>query len=141
MSIVKFVFVVALMLGGCSSANREPTFKVSGDVQIDGKPLTNGMVVFMPDKGQAAKGVINPDGTFKLGTYTVDDGAVAGQFKVMVISPDRSKMQGGAADLERPLPSLIPARYGSTSTSGLAFEVTPTDSNVAQFALTSKAKP
>ena len=141
MSVVKTAFAVVLMLSGCNSANRAQTYEVSGNIQFDGQPLKSGMVVFMPDKGQAAKGTIGPNGSFKLGTYGVDDGAVAGQYKVMVIAADREAMQGGAAALERPLPTLIPAHYGSTATSGLTFEVKPTEPNVAHFALFSKARP
>jgi hypothetical protein len=141
MSEVKYAVAVVLMLSGCNSANRAQTYEVSGNIQFDGQPLKGGMVVFMPDKGQAAKGAIGLDGSFKLGTYGVDDGAVAGQYKVMVIAADREAMQGGAAALERPLPTLIPTHYGSTTTSGLAFEVKPSQPNIAHFALFSKASP
>jgi hypothetical protein len=141
MSVVKYAVVVVLMLSGCNSSNRAQTYDVSGSVQFDGQPLTSGMVVFMPDKGQAAKGAIGLDGSFKLGTYGVDDGAVAGHYKVMVIAVDRKTMQGGAAALERPLATLIPARYGSTTTSGLAYEVAPDKPNVAHFALSAEMTP
>ena len=140
MGVTKYLIVVVL-LAGCTRANQNRTFKVTGDVRLDNQPLTGGIVVFMPDKGQAAKGTIGGDGTFTLGTYAADDGAVAGQYRVAVIAPDRSAMTGGAADLERPLPSLIPARYGSTATSGLKFEVSATEPNIAHLALTSKVTP
>lgn len=140
MGLNKYLIVVVL-LAGCDLANQHQTFKVTGDVQLDGQPLTSGIVVFMPDSGQAAKGTIGRDGTFALGTYKADDGAVAGQYRVAVLAPDRSAMKGGVADLDRPLPSLIPARYGSTATSGLKFEVSATEPNIAHLALTSKATP
>jgi hypothetical protein len=140
MTIIKYLIVVVL-LAGCSRANRDQTFKVNGDVKLDGQPLTSGTVVFMPEKGRAAKGAIDTNGSFKLGTYMADDGAAAGRYQVMVIAPDHKAIQGGAVNLDQHIPSLVPERYTSTTTSGLAFEVKPTEANVAHFTLTSKATP
>ncbi len=55
----------------------------------DGKVLREGSVEFEiigRKKPVTATGVIGPDGSFVLGTYEVDDGALVGKHRVVVIA-------------------------------------------------------
>jgi len=94
MSSVIGVLVIGLSLSlvGCSGGSGPATtYKVTGTVKLpDGKTLENGgQILFRPlgEQKYPARGIINKNGTFYLSTFKEGDGAVAGQYKVM-ITPD-----------------------------------------------------
>ena len=119
-----------LAVAGCGGSNRAETRKISGTVTLDGRPLTKGHVLFVPERGRAAKGPIQSDGTYTLGTYGSADGAVLGTHRVAVVCreeapPIKDKDLGIDISLARRGRSLIPEHYSETATSGLTFKVTP----------------
>ena len=118
--------VLGLVVGGCGGNERLPTASVEGKVLYHGKPLEFGSVVFQPNSGPAAHGVIQPDGTFRLSTYVSDDGATIGKHWVRIVCSE--DQQPGyvrpGPDLTRGR-SLIPEKYSHIGTSGLEVEVKP----------------
>lgn len=118
-----FVFWLAVLVVGCSDDGRLSTYKVTGKVVLsNGTPLKGGWILFeSPKQGLAARGVIDTDGTFRLGTYEQSDGAVAGKHLV-AITP--AAPEGYNPDKGR-LPPTIHRRFMHMDTSGLEFEVTP----------------
>lgn len=87
MSLLPFVLGSLLVVSGCGG--RE---SVSGTVRREGEPLATGKVIFSPvSGGKLAFGAIQPDGTFQLTTESADDGAVAGQYRVMIASGGSAK--------------------------------------------------
>jgi hypothetical protein len=120
------VVISAIFTSGCGNANRE-IYPVSGFVRFgDGQLLRQGSVEFETtgrEKPITARGTINPDGSFVLGTYQRDDGAFVGIHRAVVISDYEI-----GNSYERPW--LIPKeklhpKYRSFSTSELVFEVKP----------------
>jgi hypothetical protein len=111
---------------GCGS-NQLPVAPVEGQVLYRGKAIESGSVMFQPTMGPPAKGVIKPDGTFRLSTYGVDDGAVIGQHKVRIASVGRqadAPIQPGDSPSEAIRGSrLIPEKYSYFESSGLTAEV------------------
>ncbi len=116
---------------GCSSARRD-TFPVRGIVRFpDGQLLRDGTVEFEimgRETPITATGSIGPDGSFVLGTFEVDDGALAGEHRVVVIA---DYVIGNGAER----PGLIPEaklhpKYRSFRTSGLVLEVQPQSNNL-----------
>jgi hypothetical protein len=112
--------LVLAMAGGCGAGNTSP---VKGKVVFkDGSPLSGGLVLFKPldEKLQvSARGDIREDGTFILGTYKDDDGAVPGKYSVAITPPPRQKVR------EKPVsPPTVHRRFTSHETSGLEFDVT-----------------
>lgn len=103
------VFAIGLALAslfavGCSS-NQNPTGKVSGKVTYQGQPVTGGSVTFVPigsgsgtagnaNAGKPASGNVESDGTYKLTTYTKDDGAVIGKARVSYSAPTPQLPEG-----------------------------------------------
>src|SRR5688572_28324839 len=78
------VLLLAASVGcGGSSTKMAP---VAGKVLLDGEPVTIGYVTTMPLAGPGAKGVIQPDGSFVLGTLTESDGASIGAHRVSIAS-------------------------------------------------------
>lgn len=127
------VFSVLVLLAGCQENGLERA-PVAGLVTLDGKPLTQGVIFFIPQKGRAAQGKLGPDGSFTLSTYGKSDGATLGKHQVSIIACDEEP----AFESEVEPKWLIPRRYGSGATSGLEFEVKPGAENKPQFDLSSK---
>src|SRR5262245_14573061 len=108
-----------LALAGCGGSPADLA-QVRGRVEFDGKSLPkfdNAAVVFTPQGGRLAKGVIASDGSFQLSTYKDGDGAVVGKTKVLVSAtlndkkPDDDRYSG--------LKWVIPEKFGNADTSGL----------------------
>ena len=114
---------VAVSQFGCS--RRPRLVPVSGQVLIDGKPITAGFIRVVPNNARAAQAQIGPDGRFTLGTFDKNDGCVPGTHQVIVSAFDQS---GGG------LRWLAPQKYCDRKTSGLSVEITgPTDSLTIQL--------
>lgn len=115
------MFAVALCLvvgaGGCG----DRLHPVQGTVTLeDGKPLTKGMIVLERAEGGnpiTARGQVQPDGSFQLGTEKPGDGAPAGKYRVLVNPQDMSDVP----DEKKSLP--FDFKYLSFTTSELDFEV------------------
>lgn len=100
-------------------------------VYPDGTPLTQGTVEFeaVDEKRPiTATGEISPDGTFILGTFQADDGAVAGRHRIAVIAD--TLIGTGAERPEKLPPRLIARRFSEFKTSGLETIVKPGMNNV-----------
>ena len=82
--------VLALVsLAGCGASN-PPTFPVSGTVTLDGKPVEGAAVLFIPfdGTGQPASAMSDASGNYALTTFTANDGAMAGNYKIKVTKFD-----------------------------------------------------
>jgi hypothetical protein len=105
---------------GCGGRKLYP---VEGKVVFkDGSPLMGGMVIFEPvDKEikMGARGEIQFDGHFQLGTEQERDGALEGRYKVLV-KPARPKK----VDERNPPPPALHSRYQALDTTPLEFTVT-----------------
>lgn len=114
-----FVAILAVtMVAGCGRS----TYPVSGRIVFaDGTPATelDGFIVAMEsaEHTSGATGVVQPDGTFRVGTQEVDDGAKPGKYKVSLTPPD--------PPLDQPAPKpIIDPKYSSMATTDLEVEVT-----------------
>ena len=123
---VLFVLWICCCIGciGCSGGPNS-TYPVRGLVRFtDGKLLREGTVEFeliSDAESVTATGEIQPDGSFTLGTFDVNDGAIAGSHRAVVISD--VEIGNGA---ERPgiiAKSKLHQKYRQFRTSGLKFEV------------------
>lgn len=118
--------LLLLSIVGCNSGPQ--VAPVSGKVLYNGKPLPYGVVMFQPAQGQLAQGEIQPDGTFSLSTFRLNDGAVVGTHRVSVMCHEghnptvREKMPPDQFTLGE---SLIPLNYSRIGTSGLTVDVPP----------------
>jgi hypothetical protein len=127
------VLVLSLLfavLSGCDS--RPETFLVHGMVIYpDGKPLTEGTVEFETlhlKKPITATGEINEDGTFQIGTFEANDGAIAGTHRVAVIADFEI-----GTGVERPgllPPPMLDPKFSDFRTSTLEFEIKPSPNNI-----------
>jgi hypothetical protein len=102
----------ALVLSGCQPGRA--LTPISGQVSIDGKPLTTGFVMIRPKDHRVAMGKIGSDGRFTIKTKD-DEGCVHGEHEVTVMS--RKTLKGDATE------HYIPTRYDNPKTSGLKIVV------------------
>ncbi|MCA1685427.1 MAG: hypothetical protein LC745_05475 [Planctomycetia bacterium] len=137
---------VSVLLAGCGGDPNKPALgRVSGTVTYQGKPLTTGVVTFVPSSGpgaatgQAASGEINGSGGYSLSTFEPGDGAVLGVHTVTVQAREGEIITGqgmpAPGQVVKVPKSLIPERYAKGDTSKLQFEVKP-GSNTYNIELT-----
>ncbi|MCH2114856.1 MAG: carboxypeptidase-like regulatory domain-containing protein [Pirellulales bacterium] len=84
--LLAYTIMAALLLNGCKKDKYPPRFRVTGKVTFpDGAPVRTGVIEFVPIRGNlTANGTINSDGTYSLSTIGQDDGACAGEYRVIV---------------------------------------------------------
>ena len=130
---------------GCSKSGPE-LFTVSGTVTLQGKPLPNVIVTFIPDgEGKSASGTGDEEGNYKLSTFAPNDGALAGKYRVAIMPKDPPPMAGEAvsspgasAGKAKKYTPPFPARYGLPKDSGLTASVGPDGANMFNFDLKMK---
>jgi hypothetical protein len=109
-------------MSGCGDG-RPARVPVSGQVLIDGKPLTHGYVRFAPADSRASTGSLNSEGKFTLTCFEPGDGVVLGVHEVTVMAQEpigQETMKWHA-----------PKKYADPTTSSLTQEIKePTDSVV-----------
>ena len=112
--ILPFSFAVMLFAPGCGDG-RPARVPVSGQVLLDGKPLTIGSILLVPEGARPSSGTLDEQGRFSLTCYTSNDGAVPGQHAVAVVA---SKQIG-----ENAVRWLAPKKYADPRTSGLKAQI------------------
>jgi hypothetical protein len=110
------VLLLLCCLAGCEQRQRLARYK--GKVMYKNQPLANGSVMFQPEAGIPSRGNIQPDGSFSLTTYKLDDGATIGKNKVRVVSTTAVSQDAAKGELATGA-STIPAKYNDFSTTPL----------------------
>jgi hypothetical protein len=109
--------VVLLTLSGCGMGKRYP---VEGKVTVNGKPLRDGKLLFVPDEAKGNEMTDAPLAQIKDGSYSLTtqgkEGAPTGWYGVMV----QTQYQGAPADAVE-----LPLHYSDPLGSGLSVEVVP----------------
>jgi hypothetical protein len=133
-----FATLVVTLVVGCGHSGLE-LLPVQGRVTLDGKPLADAGVMFLPqDKGPSANGTTDSEGRFELMTVN-SIGATRGIHPVVIAKRKYVPIKPG----EEPVPAGVraewysPKKYANPSTSGLTAEVGDGD-NEFHFELSSK---
>jgi hypothetical protein len=125
------------LLLGCGPSGQVKVYPVKGRVMFEGKPMVGGGgISFVPKTETAGKtpgGIINSDGTYVLGTYSQDDGSMAGDFRVVIyqetVQEPKSTPDGeppaAAAPATVAAADRIPQVYSSDRDSPLTAKVEP----------------
>jgi hypothetical protein len=135
------MLLMVLACLGCGAGNPLDLQAVSGSVTLDGKPLEQGSIQFVPQDNAA--GLLS-GALITAGTYSIpqDKGLPPGKYTVRISSAaaDRSSSASSGppgAESRVPAKERIPARYNSQSQ--LAAEVTAEGDNTFDFPLTNAA--
>jgi hypothetical protein len=122
--------------GGASGPDRPDRTPVSGTVTFAGVPVSDAIVVFSPateGSGRGATGITDAEGNFVLGTFEKDDGAVSGEYIVLVSKLEQQESSVNAIDesdpayngeptqaqLESESRNLLPESFSKRESSGL----------------------
>ncbi len=77
--------VLTLGIVGCGGSRTSP---VKGVVTLDGKPLADASIQFVPQgEGRDATGQTDKDGQFVMSTFQPQDGVAPGTYKVVISPP------------------------------------------------------
>ena len=129
--------LASCIVAGCGDDGLGRRYAVSGRVVRQGQPVTKGTVNFLPvevAKGRAATGAIQPDGWYTLTTQDPGDGALTGDYRVVIslVDVDDSKLEktpGGIPILNQPkkvqVKNLVPPKYSDPAQTVLKFTVEP----------------
>lgn len=142
-----FGFVIAatvVCIVGCN--NNPKTVTVKGQVLLDGQPLPNVIVTFMPSDGsRSATATTDEEGRFyDASSFQKNDGAVPGSHRVAINPKDPPPMPGMSGDPGSPggdaatYAPPFPERYTIPANSGLEAEVEVGGANDFTFELKSK---
>jgi hypothetical protein len=140
--------MVGMLLAGCwggdATKGRAKVYKVSGTVTYVGNPVIGAVVTFSPqEKNQpAAVGRTDDAGEFSLTTYGGNDGAAAGEFKVLVMLTDSSPEPVPEAAHSPDGRNVGNAHSAQTSTKSKSLSLLPIKySDIEQTPLTAKVDP
>ena len=89
---------------GCSRGRQyPPTHSVSGVVTVEGQPVADAIVSFLPDDGQnPANGSTDASGRYELTSFTRGDGAMEGSFRVTIVKYEKEVEDKPAVSAEKP---------------------------------------
>jgi hypothetical protein len=114
------VCMLAFAPAGCGGNPK--TYRIPGRlVYGDGTPVPGATVVLNTEhqgKRVTARGMVQPDGTFELTTFTDKDGVIEGEHEVTVV-PLPSE------DSAKSTKAVVAPKYSNAETSGLKVTVTP----------------
>ncbi len=109
-----------LFLAGCGGGGLEGTVPIRGKVIYQGKPLAEGTVLYAPVdvNGRQARAELQPDGSFTLTTLVANDGALPGEYRVVVLAyaPHPGEPGRGDTPADAPPPTIergfiVPEKY------------------------------
>jgi len=128
--------VLVALAAGCSGDNWVMNEQVDGTVKLDGKPVANAVVEFVPSvdtKKQApvSRGTTDEKGHFVLECDNKKSGAVIGKHSVLVLTGR------GEDDAKQPV-SAVPNVYSNLAKTPLKIDVTA-DKHTYDLDLTAKA--
>lgn len=122
-------------LAGCGRAERRPPVTITGQVSLDGAPLSSGSIQFTSGKtGEAAYANLSSDGRY---TVTFPAADVGAEYDVTVGPPIEENVDATAI-AEKPQqakPKLIPRKYSDRTSSGLKAKIDKAGDNQFDFQL------
>ena len=134
---------------GCTSRSGPALAPVEGTVTMDGKPLPNAVVSFVPTNqtlGQGGRGKTDATGKFEILTQDQQQkGLPAGTYRVAIskfVNPDGTDFVGGAdADpMSSAFKELIPPAYSDMAASRLSETIPEAGAKTLEFKLDSKSR-
>lgn len=115
---------ILLACCGCSKGDQPVPVAVSGDVSFEGKPVTQGVVLFMSDQGFGASAEIDSQGHYVIRSQ-YGKGIPAGTYRISVTPPPEAVHESDipARSSSREMSLEIPKKYRDFSTSGLEIQL------------------
>jgi hypothetical protein len=124
-------WLLAGLVVGIACSRGPKLVPVSGVVLLDGQPVANAAVLFIPAEGRPAEGTTDAEGKFTLQTFQPGDGALVGLHDVTVTGVRVHGVTATTDGLSDADPGkvryewFVPQRYSVRETSQLKVEVKP----------------
>lgn len=127
----------ALALPACSREGRPPLHPVRGTVTFQKRPAVRAVVVLRPVspgplKDTLPHGEVQPDGSFRVGTFAADDGAPAGEYIVTITWPEVRPEPGGGESMGG---DRLGGRYSNPAKSPWRIQITEGGNALEPFRL------
>jgi hypothetical protein len=117
---VGFAWVV-IFTAGCGKSEHGSLNPVTGEVFVNGQPAVNATVIFYPKQQDGEPpvkaypgAVVGDDGSFKLTTWSKNDGAPEGEYVVTVVWSDTARVDGETIDGPDKLRGRYAYKFNST---------------------------
>lgn len=127
------VMLGALLISfsGCGGADRPKLVKVTGQVTLNGEPLSGAAIMLQrdppdPQYGRPSRGMTDLSGNFSGSTYAEGDGIPPGKYKVAITKlevPEEYNSEGPEEN-QPPVKYITPFIYSDPERSGLTVEIT-----------------
>ncbi len=131
---------ILFLIAGCGGGDGLPRERVSGMVTLDGQPVADGMIQFLPEGPADPSGAVLSGGaTIKGGAYDIprDTGLIPGTYKVSIYAASsKGEVSNDPGPGQRLPREMIPAKYNQQTTLTAAVEAG--GDNHFDFPLTSK---
>jgi hypothetical protein len=154
--LVKSFLVLGALAAGCGSETKPPpvdVYPVTGSVNYKGQPVVGADITFFnTEADRSSFGRTDDRGEYRLTTFSMNDGAVAGKHIVTITKVEAAPVTAPLPDVESidyappgigeetvvapPPKASIPAKYGDQQTSGLVAVVNSDAPNKFDFDLT-----
>lgn len=136
------VGILAVVVG-CGPSFDPNKVPVQVQINYQGAPICEAVVIFVSDEGQYANGLTGSDGIARMGTAAPGDGVFPGKYKVAV---DKSQLieesdpndPTGTKILRSEAVYHVPPRYSDFMKSGLIIDVSKQGPTEFQFDLVDK---
>jgi hypothetical protein len=141
-----------LGLAGCErkQSSGVPLAQAAGKVTLDGKPLAEATLEFVPTgdtKGQGGSAITDDEGLFTVTSPFGEEGLTAGDYRVVIsklvlpagvhfdVPPDKT-----LPPADNPYQESLPAKYSDRTNSKLNIKVSPGGSDKLSFTLKSSSR-
>lgn len=137
-----WILVLPALSLGCGDSLNQKTYPVTGEVRLEGKAFKGLTVVLRPvdktsfKRQEIPQGITDESGKFSIHTYSSDDGAPAGEYKVGIALMQPVDEEGGDQVKRDPSQPLFPPKYADPETSGLKATVDKKATTLPAFELT-----
>lgn len=124
--------LVVILVGASCAAGCSNLVDVRGEVTLDGQPLPDAQVMFVPAGGRPATGKTDAQGKFRLTTNSAGDGLAPGSYTVTVTANkvEYQQQPGSESGYVEKLIWLAPERYSRPAEANLTREVTPATKDI-----------
>jgi hypothetical protein len=135
----RVLLVCAVAAAGCGggAGDRPELVDVEGVVTLDGTPLPEASVVFIPENGPPSYGLTDENGEYSLSHSDDADGAMIGKHKVRIFTFREAEEDEEGNRTER-VPERVPEKYNTRTE--LTAEIGPDSDEPVNFDLKSDGK-
>ncbi len=131
---------IALLVAALSGCGGPQFMEVEGTVKMDGKPLPNVVVQFLPDPEKATVGPLSAatsddQGRVRLRAQDQREGAVVGWHRVLIGDPNEERPPQGQKPKKA---ARVPARYATAAGTPVRLEVKAGGPQVVDVVLAAK---